>query len=64
MYLTVKEFEAISSAIDFISANSDGADEDKYPYDILNGLHSVCKKYRKESHKRLVKQALSKLKSK
>ena len=61
MYITHKEFDAIYSAIDFISSNSDGADDDKYPHDILDGLRSVCVKYRKQHHKLLVKKALEKM---
>lgn len=65
MYANEKEFEAIHAAIDFIESNSDGADDDKYPHDILDGLRSIRDKVRKDREKKhfkyLVKKELVKL---
>jgi len=67
MYVTAKEFDAICAAIDFVESNADGADDDKYPHDILNGLRSLfdkAKKDRSEKHfKYLVKKAVIKLRA-
>ena len=46
------EFSSVVAAIDFITTNADGADDDKYPYDILDGLISIREKFKKERSKR------------
>lgn len=61
MHITKKEYSAIFSAIDFISTNSDGADDYSHYEEMQDGLRSVCEKYKKDKHKRLVKIYLRKL---
>ncbi len=65
MYTNEKEIDAIAGALDFISSNADGADEDKYPHDIMDGLRSLfekAKKCRDKKHfKYLVRKELKKL---
>jgi hypothetical protein len=50
--LSNKEYHALHDAIDFISTNSDGADEDKYPHDTLDGLRGIIEKVRESESKR------------
>ena len=65
MYANEKEFDAIHAAIDFITSQADGADDDKYPHDIISGLNSLSDKIKKERQnkhfKYLVKKELVKL---
>ncbi len=66
MYINEKEIDAINAAMDFIEAQADGADDDKYPHDILDGLRSVfvkAKNSRSKIHfKYLVKKKVAELK--
>lgn len=68
MYVNEKEFEAVHAAIDFIISNADGADEDVYPNDIIDGLISLRSKIKdarsKSNFKSLVNKELTKLRKK
>jgi hypothetical protein len=65
MYANEKEFDAVHAAIDFIESQSDGADDDKYPHDIISGLNSLFDKIKRDREKKhfkyLVKKELVKL---
>jgi len=61
MHITKKEFEAIHAAIDFIENRADGADEDKYPHDVLDGLRSVFNRYKEHRFELSVKYKLKKI---
>ena len=67
MHVNSKELEAVHAAIDFIVNAADGADDDKYPHDIIDGLNSLFIKAKKDNevkhYKYLVKKALAKLRS-
>ncbi|HRI01828.1 MAG TPA: hypothetical protein PK006_12305 [Saprospiraceae bacterium] len=67
MYANEKEFDAVHAAIDFITSQSDGADDDKYPHDVIEGLRSLfdkIKKDREQKHfKYLVNKELVKLRA-
>ena len=65
MYANKKEFDALHEAVDFIESRVDGA-ENMEPYgEMLDSLHSLFLKIRKERHdkhfKHLVKKELKKL---
>lgn len=61
MYITIKEKNALLEAIDFISTNSDGAD-DPDPFEDLNSLLlNIFLKANKEIVKRKIKKRSKKL---
>jgi len=66
--MTTKELNAIHAALDFIINRADGADEENYPHDIIDGLCSIRDKAHKEKDskhfKYLVKRELKKIQSK
>ncbi len=64
MYLSKKEKDSVHDAIDFISSNIDGAEDQEYYQNILDGLMSITVKYKAERHKRLVNEFVKKLKAK
>jgi hypothetical protein len=67
MYVNEKEFDAVHAAIDFITSHSDGADDDKYPHDIIEGLQSLFHKIKNDRERKhfkyLVKKELVKLRA-
>lgn len=60
MTINNKEIEALHAAIDYITTDADGADADKYPHDIIEGLNSIIVKKDKERYNYLLSKELSK----
>lgn len=60
MYINKKQIDAINDAIDFIEANTDGADEENNQSDVMNTLHEMLTVAKKERFDRLVKYYVKK----
>jgi hypothetical protein len=60
MHIKTKYINAIIDAIDFISTNVDGADEENSEQELLSTLHECKNKMREDQHKRRVNYYLNK----
>lgn len=60
MYANKKEFDALHDAIDFVSTNIDGAEDQEYYQGIVNELTNLFEKIKKDRYNKYFKYYLKK----